>query len=38
MRWEREVKIVMKNNYQIPQDALNQKIWQKVTEYLYPVC
>jgi hypothetical protein len=37
MKWEREVKIVMKQNNLTPQDAVNRKIWQKVTEYLYPV-
>jgi hypothetical protein len=38
MRWEREVKIVMKQNNLTPQDAVNRKIWQKVTEYMYPMC
>ena len=28
---------VMKQNNLTPQDAVNRKIWQKVTEYLYPV-
>lgn len=37
MKWEREVKIVMKQNNLTPKDAVNRKIWQKVTEYLYPV-
>jgi hypothetical protein len=36
MRWEREVKIAMKQNNLTPQDAVNWKIWQKMTEYLYP--
>jgi len=28
---------VMKENNLTPQDTVNRKIWQKVTEYLYPV-
>jgi len=28
---------VMKQNNLTPQDTVNRKIWQKVTEYLYPV-
>jgi hypothetical protein len=28
---------VIKQNNLTPQDAVNRKIWQKVTEYLYPV-
>jgi hypothetical protein len=32
MKWEREVKIVMKQKTVTPEDAVNWQIWWKATE------